>query len=226
MIQIVRVHTFMIKISEITKELLDQDDIVKSTAARGLLNLSAYARSIKPKVEEKLLKKVKVGSIVAALSRYVTDLAPSTFGHKNIIEQLSVHANLEGISFERTSTLSKRIGKVYNSFQNENNKPYITLTQGMNEITLVAESEIAQIFYKRLKNFPSIYHKKNLVGITVGFDIAFMKIPNLFYSLIKRLAIKNINIIEIISTASELTFVLEKHSLQIALDQLQKSLQD
>lgn len=223
--QLVIFYTTLIKISEITKDILNQDDIVKAVASRGLLNLSAYARSIKPEIEKRLLKKVKVGSIVAALSRYIDKLEPQRFTKNNIIEQLSVHASLEGISFERTSALSKKIGKVYNNFQNKNNKAYITLTQGISEITLIAESDIAKIFYEKLKNLPSIYHKKNLVGITVGFDIDFMTIPNLFYSLIKRLAIKNINIIEIISTASELTFVLEKHNLQIALDQLQKSLQ-
>lgn len=44
------------------------------------------------------------------------------------------------------------------------------------------------------------------------------------YGLMRRMALKNINLIEVVSTATELTFIIDKKDLQIGLEQLQKSI--
>jgi hypothetical protein len=105
-----------------------------------------------------------------------------------------------------------------------NNKTYITVTQGINEITIIAESSVIDVFRDRLKEYKSIYDISNIVGISVKFDLKYMEIPNLFYLLIRKLALRNINIIEIVSTATELTFIINKKDMGIALEQLQRGL--
>lgn len=212
----------MIKIAEIVEEILIRDDIAFAAAQSGWLNLSSYARNIKTDVEERLLKPVQTGSIVTALSRLIEDLPKATTTlAKRPVQSLIVHSSLEGMTYERHEHLSEEIRKLYHTIKTTN-KTYLTVTQGLNEITIIAEARVAQQFRKRLGSYPTIYDKNNLIGITVKFDLGHLEIPNLIFALTRRLSYKNINIIEIVSTATELTYILEKKDLAIALEQLQK----
>lgn len=213
----------MIKISAIVKEIMDDDDIIKTIASRGVLNSMAYARSIQKEVEDKAMKEVQLGSITAAVNRHIANLTPIHMPSEKDIQQISVQTNLAGITYERSEEISEKIRQIYNDIK-VNNKTYITITQGINEITIIAQDQIINTFRERLKKYPTIYDISNIIGINIKFGIKYMSIPNLFYLLIRKLALKNINIVEIVSTATELTFIINKENLQIALDQLQKGL--
>jgi aspartokinase len=213
----------MIKISAIVQDIMENDDLVKSMASKGLLNYMAYARDIQRSVEEKILKPVKLGSITAAVTRHAADLKPIDLPIEKDIQQISLQTNLEGVTYERSEEVSKRIQAIYNEIKVDN-KTYITITQGINEITIIAENSVIDIFRQKLKNYRTIYDISEIVGITVKFGLKYMSIPNLFYLLIRKLALKNINIVEIVSTATELTFIINKVNLQSALEQLQKGL--
>lgn len=211
----------MIKIAQVVESILRQDDLALAAAQKGWLNFSAYARSIKPQVEAELFKPIQSGSIVTALARLVESLPKYNEVQQNAIQSLSVHSNVEGMTYERTDVISKKIKEIYYSLLPDN-KTYLTVTQGMNEITIVAEAKVAQVFREKLKTQGKIYDKKNLVGITVKFDLRYLEIPNLIFSLTRRLAYKHINIIEIVSTATELTYIIQKSDLAVTLEQLQK----
>lgn len=213
----------MIKISPIVQNIMENDDLVKSIASKGLLNYMAYARSIKKQVEEKTMKEVKLGSITAAVARYVSNLKPIELPSEKDIQQISVQTNIEGVTYERSEEVSQKIQAIYNGIK-MNNKTYITITQGINEITIIAENKVIDIFRQKLKKYITIYDISDIIGITVKFGIKYMSIPNLFYSLIRKIALKNINIVEIVSTATELTFIINKKNLQTALNQLHKDM--
>lgn len=214
----------MIGIASKVHDLLSQDDLALAAAQRGYLNLSAYARTIAPAVSQELRKEVRESSVVAALSRIVAELDSSDAAPARMaIQRLVVHSNLEGMTFERSERVSRKIRDIYSEVA-FSNKTYLTVTQGINEITVIAESSVAQVFRKKLKSAHGIYDKQGLVGITVKFEEKYLSIPNLIYMVTRRLAYKAINIIEIVSTATELTYVIEKDDLAVALEQLQKDI--
>lgn len=213
----------MRKISEIVENIIEGDDIVKAIASRGLLNSRAYARTIQKEIEKELYKDVKLGSITTAVSRYISEVNPIKLPPQKDIQQISVQTNLDGITYERSEETSTLIQKIYKSLSVDH-KTYLTVTQGINEITIIAETSIIDIFRKKLDKHSSIYDISNIVGITIKFGLKYMEIPNLFYFLIQKLALKDINIIEIVSTATEVTFIIDKKDLSISLDQFQKGI--
>jgi aspartokinase len=213
----------MRKISTIVREILQEDDMVRLVGARDLLNYTAYAREIKDEVEDRSMKPVKVGSIATAVSRYLEEIEPLEIPSEKDIQQISVQTNLEGVTYERTEIISQKIRAIYNEVE-ITNKTYITITQGINEITIIGEENIIKVFRKKLEEYEPIYDIEYLVGITVKFDLKYIKTPNLFYLLIRKLALKNINIVELVSTATEMTFIIDKQDMQQALDQLQQGL--
>ena len=220
--QIVYFVSNMINISQAVSDIFFQDDVAVAAARRGWLNLSSYARHIQPAVQTALLKEVSEGSIVTALSRLSITL-PNVDEHTNVIQNLAVHANLEGVSYERSERVSEQIRQIYHQVAPDT-KTFLTVTQGINEITIVAETAVARMFRAKLDGAPRVYLKEGLVGITAKFAPYHLETPNLIYSLVRRLAYKNVNLVEIVSTATELTFIIDKRDLATALEQLQKDI--
>jgi aspartokinase len=213
----------MINISRAVADIFFQDDVALAAARRGWLNLSSYARHIQPAVQTALLKEASEGSIVTALSRITASLPAGTDERTNVIQNLAVHANLEGVSYERSERVSEQIRQIYHQVK-AGTKTFLTVTQGINEITIVAETEVARMFRAKLDGTPRVYLKEGLVGITAKFAPYHLETPNLIYSLVRRLAYKNVNLVEIVSTATELTFIIDKRDLATALEQLQKDI--
>lgn len=215
--------TIMITISQIVGDILRHDDTALAAARKGWLNFSAYARDIQAQVEDALMKDVQEASIVTALSRTAIDLHRPEERRTDVIQSLAVHSNLEGMTYERSEHSSATIREIYHQVSADN-KSFLTVTQGINEVTIVAEAKVATVFRQALKGAHMVYDKSSLVGVTVKFAPSNLEIPNLIFSLTQRLAYKDINIIEIVSTATELTYILEKKDLAAALEQLQKGI--
>jgi aspartokinase len=210
----------MRKISDAVEQIITEDDLVRVVGSKGLLNNRAYAKSIKERVEELTMKPVKLGSVTTAVSRYLDDSEPITVPPSNDIERISVQKNLAAITYERTEDISSKVSKLYTQITESKNR-YITLTQGNNEITVIADHESIERIKNELGSQNMIYDIDSIAGISVKFGIKYMDIPNLFYLLIRRLAVKNINIIEIVSTATELTFIIKNSDVSTALKSLE-----
>lgn len=213
----------MITIAQHTEDILLHDDVALAAARKGLLNLSSYARYIRPELEKRLLKRTQEGSIVTALSRIVARLSATQSEATNVLQSLAVHANLEGITYERSGATSEQIREIYHRLSSSSGT-FITMTQGIHEITIIAEAQTAQEFRNSLQDVHAIYDKNKLVGVTVKFKVGYLETPNLIHQLTRRLAYKDINVIEIVSTATELTFIIDKKDLEITLLQLQKDI--
>jgi len=211
----------MQKISDAVAQIMKNDDLIRVVAQKGLLNHRAYAKQIMPQVEDICFKEVKLGSVTTAVTRYADSLQPIPTPLKEDILRISVQKNLSGLTYERTEETSERIRNFYKDFADSADS-YVTVTQGINEITLIANDTIIKKIKNELDGYRTIYDITDIAGISVKFDIKYMEIPNLFYSLIRKLALKNINIIEIVSTATELTFIMNEKDVPLALDSLQR----
>ena len=215
--------TIMINISQAVTDVFNRDDIASNAAQQGWLNLSSYARSIKPQVVDMLMKDVQEASIVTALSRLVAEAPAASVVPANVIQSLAVHTSLAGITYERSEQTSEKIREVYHQVSTDN-KTFLTVTQGINEVTIIAETTVAQVFRSALAGARRVYDKDNLIGITVKFAPNNLEVPNLIFALTRRLAYKNVNIIEVVSTATEMTYIIEKQDVALALEQLQKDI--
>jgi hypothetical protein len=213
----------MITVSQITTDILMQDDVAFAAAQKGWLNLSSYARAIQPQIQTALLKDIQLNSIITALSRVVATIPSASKVPADFVQGFTVHTGLEGLTYERSEQASSKIREIYNKTQSQG-KAFLTITQGLNEITIIAESQTAQHFRDQLQATPIVYDKKDLVGVTVKLKTGYLETPNLIYASNRRLAYKQVNIVEIVSTATELTYLIHKKDLSTALEQLQKDI--
>ena len=184
------------------------------------MNLSAYAKQIQPQIEKKLYKKVAMGSIVVALSRIgekvkkIPPLKPPVY-----IEEINIKSPLCEITYEKTAHILQKITSLDTSLAQDN---FLTITCGINEVSIVCSSKIEQLIQKHFQIKPKGFYS-DLVALTVRFiEQEYLEVPNMIYSLISSFASQRINIIEIISTFSEISFVVRKKEINQALEVLKK----
>lgn len=213
----------MLKIPDILKEIIENDEEAYLAFQRNILNFSAYAREIKNTLENRAKKPVKLKSIIVALSRLKKGLAVIN-PLPNLSEaklNISLHSNLSELTYEKTTDNLAGFKDFYNSMAG-NHVSYLAATLGLSEITIIGDAETMNNLKNKFTAGQPMFVKENLAGVTVRFAKKFIDTPNLLYALTKKLAIKKINIIEIISTFTEITFIVEKQDALIAIAQLEK----
>lgn len=213
----------MIKIAGVVEDIIRADEIALSAQAGGYLNLSAYAKTIRKEVEARTKKPVRIGSIVVALSRMKKSVGKRRALLPDVeIDDLSVKSGLAEATFERTRGNLVRLRELWRD-PRVNAGDFFMVTQGAAEITVVAlESALPHILSVARPARPKAV-VKNLVGLTARFDEKYIAIPNAIFVFVRRLALKHINIVEIVSTYTELTFIIDQKDLQeafLALNEL------
>lgn len=212
----------MIKISDVVADILYSSEVALSAFHDGYLNLSAYAASICPDVEARAKKPVRVGSIVVALSRLKKSTGKKDKTHKRTsllpdvaIENLSVKSGLAEIAFDRTAANLARLRELYRD-PAISTGDFFMVTQGTGEITIIALDTVLPHIARVMRPGMAKAEIRNLVGLTARFDPKYLAIPNVIFTFVRRLALKRINIAEIVSTYTELTFIIDQKDLQEA----------
>lgn len=210
----------MITITSAVREIVEMDELAKSALEAGLLNYSNYARKIQSKVASLAKKPVKLRSIIVALTRIdrsielQEQLIPK-------ITNLSIHTSLQELTYSRDGINEDILQRIYEA-KDISKASYFVVTQSTNEITIVADEDTIDILKKDI-NIPPIFFTNNLVGVTIKFSIEYIDIPNVIYEFMKKLAVKKINITEVVSTTTELTFIIQSKYLETTVNQLSKS---
>jgi hypothetical protein len=203
----------MLKIAIIVEEIITRSEVAYFALTAGYLNLSAYALSIKEEVEKRALKSVRQGTIVTALSRLAKTLpAQGQVLPRFIAENLAVRTGLAEIAFEKTKNnldLLRFLYKEDRFFAAD----FFTVTHGVNELSIILPENLAPAvlkLYGKQKPKLSVNH---LASLTVRFNEKYFVVPNIIFSLIRPLALKRINVVEIVSTYTELTFIVGEKDL-------------
>ena len=211
----------MIKVSEIVVEMLQKDEMALEALRAGVLNLSSYARKIQPQIEKRLYKPVKLGSIVTALSRIkledkgIVPLRPDVR-----IEDMSIKSPLCEITYEKTDEVLAKLPKLKTK-RDANNK-FFTITQGVGEVTIIMPENLENVVNEHFGIMPKGQYQ-DLVAITVRFvEEEYIEVPNMIYALVAALASKRINLIEIVSTFTEISFIVRQKDMSETVDILKE----
>lgn len=194
------------------REILFSSETAYAAFSEGYLNLSAYAKSILNEVERKTQKPVKLGSIVAALSRLTAEPHGALLPGAEF-ESISVKSRLAEITFPRTKESSTKLSRIHRK-KEFSSADFFTISQGVAEVSIVAPERLLPtlcILFKGSK--PKLIVKK-LAVLTVRFDEKYLDIPNVCYSFIRSLALRRTNIVGIVAASTELSFILREQDLE------------
>ena len=198
-------------VSKIVKEIVRDQPYLLEAINRGIIHFGNLSAELRPKVESMLEKKVTDSSIIMALRRYADELQEmkSKEGKRRLYCEITMKTNISDFNVVKTPSLLQLIPTFYGLVELERGD-FLNITIGSHEISIVVSQKHSETIRKKLKKETILDQKTDLVALTIVFDGDFFNTPGITFQILQALAWKNINILEIISTLTELTLVIEK----------------
>jgi aspartokinase len=212
----------MLKISTAVKQILYKSEVALTAMQEGYLNYSAYAGSIQKEVESLCMKPVQVGSITVALTRLKEEIAAS----KELLPQItlktfSATTDLVEIALEKTRKNQQVLQSIY-SEEKFSDAEFLCVTHGISEFSLLFPSRLEKDILSFLNDTRIKFHKRGLASITVAFDEKVIVTPNVMFAVLRPLALNSINIVELVSTYTEMSIIVAQEDVNKAFQILGK----
>jgi hypothetical protein len=173
----------------------------------GYMNMSSYAYRIRPLVEERAKKQVTITSLVVSLSRLRKEFKKEKpLIHDVAIKNITTKLPLSEIIYERTGKFIEQLESLHKNLLVAQ-EDFFTITIGTTEIDIICSSNLENKILKHFKLKPKITNH-NLAAIGISFDPKVFNMPNTFFSLLAITARARINLEELVSTPTELIFIV------------------
>ncbi|MEI7709648.1 MAG: hypothetical protein WCI76_02955, partial [bacterium] len=199
----------MIKIQPIVREIVQNELEAYLALTEGYMNMSSYAERIRPLVEARTKKTVTITSLVVSLSRLRGEFKKEhPLIQDVVIKNITTKLPLSEIIYENTNKFMSELESLHKNIS-VSKEDFFTTTIGTTEIDVICSSSMAPKILKHFKMKPkSINH--NLAAIGISFNPEVSSVPNTFFSLLSVTARARINIEELVSTPTELTFIVSE----------------
>ncbi len=186
---------------------------------QGLLNVSALARRWRPGIEEELCKPVSEAAVAMALRRLAAalpaDRAP-TPGRQ--IEDLTVRSSLIQLTYPASPAVLEALPEFVHLAAREV-AGFSTFTRGVAEVTLILDARLEARALEILGR-DTITRIDDLAAMSLRLAPDTVGVPGVYYSLLKQLALRGINVVEVVSTFTELAIILSRSHLDRAFSVL------
>ena len=214
----------MVTISHIVKKIVSEQPFVEEALGNGIISIANLAENMLPRVEKELGKKVKQAAVVMAIRRYSEEIA----GHRkkakafNYAGEILMKSNICDFTVIKSNTLLAKLKNIHNLVNFERGDT-LNVIVGNNQVSMIINEKYMQKLEKFLSGEKILNKEKGLVSLTIIFTSDdFLHTPGIVFDIVRRLAWENINIYEIVSTMTELAFILSKNDSMKAYEVLQK----
>jgi aspartokinase len=209
----------MVTVSLLVQEHVDGRPLLQEALIEGIVNYANLAERLHPHIEEKLRKKVKHSAIVMALRRHAEKLERLTPKHATVPYDINIKTNLCDIEVQKTPRLVELLKEIDRSIRYDKGD-FMNVIHGNYETSVIAPEKYLLEIRKKLSTQKIIAARSGLVAVALTFRGRFYETPGIVARLTRLLAWENINILEIVSTYTELTFIIDKNNLTRAYDVL------
>jgi hypothetical protein len=197
----------MIKIQNVVRDLVMRELEACFALTNGYMNMSSYAHHIKPKVEALTKKQVTIASLVVSLSRLRKEFKKERPLIRDVpITGITTKLPLTEIAYENDAKFIKELETLHKKIA-VSSEDFFTMTRGTHEVDIICSASLEKKVLKHFKIKPKwVNHNFAAVGISYGPEVFGM--PNIFFSLLAVTARAKINIEELVSTPTELVFIV------------------
>lgn len=208
----------MIKISDAVREIVDSDPAIRTGLAQRLMNLSQVARHIHSAVEARAQKPVRTSAIAMALSRLQAELPEPDAGPPlRLADRVTVQRGLAILTFPNTPRCREGIARLQERMRGGHR--YLTVTEGIREITLIVEEHGLDTVRETVSERPT-REARDVASLSVSLTEENLATPGVLYRLLQPLALQGINLAEVTSTTREFHVYLAEEDVMLALDAL------
>ncbi len=218
----------MVTVSHLVEKMIEKKPFLEEALTRGLINYVALANSIKSEIEKELNKTVKTSAIMMALRRF-SEKNKKTFLRKGAIKfdetDLTIKSDLFEITILKSPASINKMKKLYDIVDFEKGD-FLTITHGIYEIMIISNRKYRSKIEAVLEDEKVVKIIDNLSSLTVKIPVSATETVGMFYVVTKAINWENINIIDIVSTLTEMTFILKEDDIPRAFTTLKNLIED
>lgn len=200
----------MATISSIVQKIINDRESIKEPISQGIISYGSLAEKLKPEIEEELGEEVKTHAVVMAIRRYAETIKKR---HKEIpfdySSEIILKTDICDIAVLKSSALLNKLKRLYDVVDFEKGD-ILNIIHGRHEVSVVTNDRYLDKLLITLKLEKILNVESDLVSLTLTFSKDFFYTPGVIFNVVRNIAWENINIFEIVSTNTELTFILHK----------------
>jgi aspartokinase len=202
-------------IKDVCFQIIEDNPDLKEIFLSPHVNISSLAKEIKPKVEEILFKKVNLISIILSLKRIKEGIKPKKIKIYQSLPDILIKNNVVEAIFDlKDENLKKAfIEKIF--------KQSYAFVKEAYEITVIFD----RLKWNQMKL--DIKPKKIILDLDVVHIILpeeSIYVPGLYYHFLKAIQSKEISLVEIFSSYTELSFVVFQKDSEMVIKMIRNTL--
>ncbi|MBS3096810.1 hypothetical protein J4480_05210 [Candidatus Woesearchaeota archaeon] len=211
-------------VSHIVKKIVSEQPFVEEGLANGIISIASLAEHMLPSIEKELGKKAKQAAVVMALRRYSEEIAEHRKKSKafSLKGEILLKTNICDFTILKSPSLLVKLKSIHNLVNFERGDT-LNVIMGSNEVSIMINERYIDKLTRFLAGEKTVNKETSLVALAIIFSgEEFFYTPGVIFNAVSRMAWNNINIYEIVSTMTELTFILNKKDSMKAYDILQE----
>ena len=215
----------MISTTRVTEKILEKRPFLQEALRKGIVNNAKLAENLLPQVESELNKKVKFSAVNMAIRRLAEKLENMQANTKYFSSSdLTVRSDLFMLNVNKDEKSLAKIKDIYNKIETKQGD-FLTITQGLQEIMIITNSKYSD---KILPMFSKSHskHMGNLSAVTLRLPEDAIQIPGIIFIATRAMAWENVNIVDVVSTFTELTFLVEENETAVAFECLKRMIKE
>lgn len=206
----------MIKIQPIVRDIVLGELEAYIALTNNYMNMSSYSYRIRSEVERKAKKQVTITSLVVSLSRIKKEFKREKPLLQEVkITNITTKLPLSEVVYENTNSAITSL-ELFHKKVPLSREDFFTTTVGTSELTIVCSSHLAKKVLRHFSAKPKMFIE-NLAAVGISFSSEQLNVPNTIFSLISVIARSRINIAEIVSTYTELVFIISEKDFSRAV---------
>jgi len=194
-------------ISRTVREIVEDDLSLQDALQRGYANMSAVARLIKPKVEEKLEGVVNIAGIITSVKRTKGQYGPLPSLIKKVAAEsvVNVRTDVAKLSIEKTKRALETTRRILANYQDE----FLQLSESISAITLIFDEKVFDEIKSIFKKEDILEETLNLAAIIVHSPKEIIKTPGCAITFYNQVSRRRINIEDTVSCYTDTIVVVQ-----------------
>ena len=212
----------MLSVTDCVRRIILDKPMFAEMLLKNYLNLSSFAIDIIPQIQLLTYKTPTKSSVVMALSRVSKEIHNT----QNIdfkVNDVSVKYPLSEINFPIPIQFCvEQINNIYNNIASQENH-YLNIVSGNSETTIFVNTNLKSLIFQSFKDSTNNLELDGLASASLKFSSEYFEQIGITYKVLQALAWNNINLVEVVSTYTEITLIIKQQDTQRLIDILNKN---
>ena len=204
-------------LSQVVEKELNRSPFILEAMEAGIVNISSLARYINDDVNKKMGQNISPAAIGMTIKRLpfsenlLLDKSISRFMEK--LGDITVRSDLADFTFRNSAELLQCQVEFLQLIEEEPNYFY-SFCKGVYETTVICSETMSL-------QIDTIFQKEEMINKRVGLAAVSILLPptnldtyGVYYTILKKLAWKGINIVEVLSTSYEISLIINKEDIE------------